>query len=53
LAERAGLISSPETKVDLIENLYQTTGAIGGLVSPWKALGFYFAVKEDLKKENF
>ena len=42
LAERAGLINDAKTVVDLNENLYQTTGAIGGfwggLWVPWKVL---------------
>ena len=43
LAERAGLINDAKTAVDLNENLYQATGAIGGfwggLWLPWKVLG--------------
>lgn len=39
-AERAGLITDSKTAVDLNENLYQTSGAVGGfwegLWFPWK-----------------
>jgi len=42
LAERTGLITDAKNAVDLNENLYQTTGAIGGfwggLFFPWKVL---------------
>lgn len=43
LGQRAGLIQEGQSIVDLNENLYQTTGAIGGfwggLWFPWKVLG--------------
>jgi hypothetical protein len=49
LAERSGLIDDASKVVDLNENLYQTTGAIGGfwggLTFPWKALAAYYTEK--------
>lgn len=46
LAERSGLINDSKPVIDLNENLYQTTGAIGGfyggLTIPWTILiGYY------------